>query len=146
MMKKILCAMILVSLCFALSACGKKEPNTMVIETASETAKETVQETKAAETDGNVEIVGLSGIRPEIKEGIDNYEKLIDDYVAAMKKYQADPTNPDTLNALMEFAEKYSDVETFLTDFDRTGITVEEANYLDEVTQRCTEKMQKLGQ
>lgn len=49
----------------------------------------------------SVKEVATNGIRPEIKEALDSYEKFFDEYCAFMKKYSE---NPSDLSLIMSFA------------------------------------------
>ena len=72
---------------------------------------------------------------------MDSYERFMDEYVAFMKKYNA---NPDDLSLLTDYADYMSKYLQFVNDFEQWGSkelnTAETAYYID-VQARVSKKL-----
>lgn len=85
--------------------------------------------------------VATNGIRSEIKEALDSYEKFFDEYCAFMKKYSE---NPSDLSLIMSFATymgQYADTMSKLDALDDGTLSKAELKYYLEVTSRITQKL-----
>ncbi len=82
------------------------------------------------------------GVDPDLKAFLDSYEEFADEYVAFMKKYQADPTNAIAmLGEYSEMMQKYADFADKIDKYDSNNMSTEDYKYYIEVTTRCTQKM-----
>ena len=83
-----------------------------------------------------------SGVDPDLKAFLDSYEAFVDEYVAFMKKYTNDPTNAiSMLGEYAEIMERYEDFAKKIDQYDSNEMSVEDAKYYLEITNRCTQKM-----
>ena len=85
-----------------------------------------------------------SGIRPEIKEAIDNYESFMDKYVEFMESYDSSDAT-----MLMEYADilaEYSEFSKSWEEIKEDDLTDEELDYYLEVSSRVSEKLLKVSQ
>ena len=85
-----------------------------------------------------------SGIRPEIKEAIDNYESFMDKYVEFMESYDSSDAT-----MLMEYADilaEYSEFSKSWEEIKEEDLTDEELDYYLEVSSRVSEKLLKVSQ
>ena len=81
------------------------------------------------------------GIRPEIKEAIDSYEAMMNEYCEFMKKYNASPDDMALLLEYTDYLNKYSEAMNKLSKLDSTDFNDEELKYYIEVTNRVNEKL-----
>lgn len=51
----------------------------------------------------------VDGMRKEFKEAMDSYEAVVDEYIAFMKKYNANPNDPALLVDYTKYMSKYTD-------------------------------------
>ena len=82
-----------------------------------------------------------SGLGKEFKAAMDSYEKFMNDYVAFMKKYQA---NPSDLTLLAEYSEFMSDYAKAMSDFaewEDEEMNNEELAYYLDVQTRVNKKL-----
>ena len=82
-----------------------------------------------------------AGIGTEFKTAMDSYENFMNEYVAFMKQYKANPTDMSLLSAYTDYMSRYT---TFVNDFAKwegqTMNTAETAYYL-EVQNRVAQKL-----
>ena len=82
------------------------------------------------------------GVDPELKAFLDSYEAFVDEYVVFMKKYMNDPSNALTMiGEYGEIMQKYEDFAKKVDQYNTDEMSVEDAKYYLEVTNRCTQKM-----
>lgn len=82
-----------------------------------------------------------TGIRPEVKEQIDAYEKFFDEYVAFMKKYK-DSNNAVSMAAdYAKFMKKYTEYTQKFENIDDKGWNDAEVAYWLEVNGRVMGKL-----
>lgn len=80
-------------------------------------------------------------IRKEFKDAMDSYEKYMDEYVAFMKKYNANPSDMSLLNDYGKMLEKYNQ---FTKDFEKwkdNDLNTAETSYYLDVQTRVTKKL-----
>lgn len=82
-----------------------------------------------------------TGVRPEVKEQIDAYEKFFDEYIAFMTKYK-DSNNAVSMAAdYANFMKKYTDYMTKFENIDDKGWNDAEVAYWLEVNGRVMGKL-----
>ncbi|MCI7767841.1 MAG: septation ring formation regulator EzrA [Oscillospiraceae bacterium] len=92
--------------------------------------------------DGSVSSTVVSeGIRPEIKEALDEYESFFDDYCEFMTKYQENTDDLDILSDYIDIMYKYDEIMEKLEELKNTELTDEEEKYYLEVQSRITSKL-----
>lgn len=82
-----------------------------------------------------------SGVRAEVKQALDSYEALMNEYCDFMKKYSA---SPDDLTLIMEYSDflaKYTDAMDKLSALDDIELNDEETKYYLEVTNRVSARL-----
>lgn len=82
-----------------------------------------------------------SGVRAEVKQALDSYETLMNEYCDFMEKYSA---NPDDLTLIMEYSDflaKYTDAMNKLSALDDIELNDEETKYYLEVTNRVSARL-----
>lgn len=115
----------------------------------SETTKET---TVSENADFNIDsipqknssvssTVVSEGIRPEIKEALDEYESFFDGYCEFMIKYQENPDDLDMLADYIDIMYEYDEVMEKLEELNNIELTDEEEKYYLEVQSRITSKL-----
>ena len=80
-------------------------------------------------------------IGTEFKAAMDSYEKFMNDYVAFLKKYEA---NPNDLSLLSDYAKYMSDYAEVVEDFEKwedEELNDAELTYYVEVQSRVTKKL-----
>lgn len=99
-------------------------------------------ETKYALTDSHSV---STGIRPEIKDAMDNYEAFYDEYIAFMKKYQTAGAT-DMLSMLSDYNDFIEREEELLDKIDKiqNDLNDEELAYYFEVIGRVEKKLLEL--
>lgn len=132
---------------------GIKEVETKDRETATEEIEQsknpdstTDSDAKAVESSdsksSNAETETTQGVNPELKAFLDSYEGFVDEYVAFMKEYTENPGNvASMLNQYTEIMKKYADFADAIDKYDSNDMSVEDAKYYLDVTNRCTQKM-----
>ena len=85
------------------------------------------------------------GIDPDFKKAMDSYESFMNEYVAFMKKYQANPTDLGLLADYADYMGKYAD---FVTDFEAWNdedMNAAETAYYLEVQTRVNKKLLEIA-
>ena len=86
------------------------------------------------------------GIRKEFKDAMDSYEKFMDEYVAFVKKYNANPTDINLLTDYANYMGKYAE---FVKDFEKwesEEMNMAETAYYIDVQARVTKKLLEVAQ
>ncbi len=97
-------------------------------------------------TDADAEEEERSGIRPEFKQAMDEYEAFFDEYCTLLKKLSE---NPDNLTLLMDYASfmsQYTDYMNSLDALENEDLTTEELAYYIEATARIEVKLLEAAQ
>ena len=87
-----------------------------------------------------------SGLSSDFKAAMDSYESFMNDYVAFMKKYQANPTD---LSLLSDYADYMSKYTKFVSDFEKwenDDLNTAELSYYLDVQTRVTKKLLEVAQ
>ena len=120
-------------------------------ETTTETTKATTKETTEATTESSEEtteettettVAGLTGIRPEFQQAMDDYEAFYDEYISFMRNYYSDPGN--AINMMADYTRLMSsinDVNASFEALDDQEMSAEEAQLYLEVSTRVEAKM-----
>lgn len=82
-----------------------------------------------------------SGLDPDFKAAMDSYENFIDEYVAFMKKYYANPSDMGLLADYADYMTKYSDFVTDFEKWDDEDLNDDELAYYFEVQARVSQKL-----
>ena len=82
-----------------------------------------------------------SGVDPDLKAFLDEYEAFVDKYVDFMQKYEANPSDLTLLTEYAEVMQEYVDFADKIDAYDSDSMSTADASYYLEVTTRCTQKM-----
>lgn len=96
-----------------------------------------------SEKEAEAEEVDSSGIRPEIKKAIDDYEDFMDQYVEFMETYDA--SDISMLSKYAELLGKYSDMTESMEALEK-DLNDEELEYYTEVSLRVSQKLLEASQ
>lgn len=81
------------------------------------------------------------GLDPDFKAAMDSYENFMNEYVAFMKKYKANPSNLSLLADYADYMRKYAD---FVEDFEKwedKKLSASETAYYIDVQARVSKKL-----
>ena len=118
----------------AQSEAENKDTTTPSIDSSTQTS-DTTEKEPDKDTSNN------SGLNPDFKAAMDSYENFMDEYVAFMKKYKANPSDPSLLTDYADYMSKYADiVEDFEKWEDKEMNAAETAYYIDVQT-RVSKKL-----
>lgn len=101
--------------------------------------------TDSVEPDTSEPDNSVSGLRPDFKAAMDNYEKFMDEYVDFMKKYQQ---NPSDLSLLLDYANFMSRYTEFMNDFEAwesADMNDAETSYYIQVQLRVAQKLLEIS-
>ena len=115
----------------------EEEPDATTTTTATTTTKAPTTTTTTKATSG--------GLDPDFKKAMDSYESFMNEYVAFMKKYQANPTDLGLLADYADYMGKYAD---FVTDFEAWNdedMNAAETAYYLEVQTRVNKKLLEIA-
>ena len=82
-----------------------------------------------------------AGVRPEIKDALDSYEKFMDEYVDFMNSYMQNPTDLGLLTKYLDFLAKYEDMTEKIDAMEQTDMNDAELAYYIDVTARVSKKL-----
>ena len=88
---------------------------------------------------------GTDGVSTSFKESMDAYEAYFDEYIAFMEKYKNNPTDPSLLADYAEFMSSYAATMEKMTALGNQEMTMAEAAYYLEVTNRINQKLLKVA-
>lgn len=112
----------------------------------TETAEPEVAEPETAEEEPDEDTSGNDGLDPDFKAAMDSYENFMDEYVALMKKYEANPDDLSLLADYFDYIDKYADfVEDFENWEDEEMNAAETAYYID-VQARVSKKLLEVAE
>lgn len=120
------------ALALSISACGEKD-------TASSGAKESTQDTVSATPEQKKS--DSTSTNMDLDDFLAAYESCVDEYVAFSEKFK-ESSNP--LSLTQEAAELQQKAETFTQEAEKwqvESLSEEELSRLQEVMERCSEKM-----
>ncbi len=86
----------------------------------------------------------VTGIRPDFKQAMDEYEAFYDEYCELMKKYKENPTDLSLLSQYTAFMTEAIEMSEAFEAWDQEEMTSEELKYYLEVNNRVLQKMADL--
>ena len=139
---------------FALTGCGQAPktdklsdnqiPDSAVDSTTSATTtapEKTPQTTAQTSPTTKKSADSVDGMRPDFKSAMDSYEAFIDEYVAFMKKYNANPSDLGLIADYAKYMSKYSDMVDKFDEWENEDLNNTELAYYIDVQSRVTKKM-----
>lgn len=114
--------------------------STTIATTAETTAATTTTQAPTAEPEP-AEQPSEVGVREEVKEALDSYEALMNEYCDFMEKYSANPDDISLLMELSDYLAKYTDAMDKLSAIDDIELNDEETKYYLEVTNRVSARL-----
>lgn len=87
---------------------------------------------------------GSTGVSPEFKKQMDDYEAFFDEYVSFMKQYKDNPSDASLLSKASSIMSRYS---TMLSDFKSIkskSLSAADAAYYSEVSARILKKLSEV--
>ena len=101
---------------------------------------------KAPENDNKLQNdTGATGINPEFKAAMDNYEKFMDEYVSFMKKYKANPSDLAIIADYADYMSKYADFVKSFEKWNDEELNTAEIAYYGEVQARVSKKLLEIA-
>lgn len=82
-----------------------------------------------------------AGLSTEFKNAMDSYEGFIDEYVAFMKKYKADPTDLGILSSYSDYMKRYSEFANDFQQWESRDLSPDELSYYVDVQARVSKKI-----
>lgn len=120
-----------------------KKNNENITTSSSFTPDSSINNNFSTNTSNNSSSSSTS-LRKEFKEAMDSYERVMDEYIAFMTKYNASKgTNPELIAAYSEYMKKYIDATDAFKKWDSKEINKEEAKYYVDVQTRVAQKLLK---
>lgn len=89
---------------------------------------------------------GLTSIRPEFKEMMDEYEAFFQGYCDFMKKFQEDPSNLSLMSEYVDVIKQYTEAVSALDAIETNELTEEELLYYLDVTARIERMLAEVAQ
>lgn len=119
----------------------REDPKTYVISSSSGTTSQpTTSEPTSTPSSSSIGI-DPNLVRPEVKEALDAYEKLMTDYYDFMKKYNSAADKTPLMLEYLNMLQSYSDAIDKLNAIQDMELTTAESLYYYEVTARVLAKM-----
>lgn len=148
-MKKLLSLFLLSMLILTLTACGgdmngDKETPEVLNEDTNVSNIESQDDISSSASKENTE--NDEELNSDFKTAIDKYENFMNEYVAFMKRYKANPSDLSLLADYSEYMSKYVD---FVASFDEWGnkdLNSAELAYYIEVQARVSKKLLEVAQ
>ena len=135
-MKKTIGLLLMISLVFSLTSCLSlltRENKTTIPD------DDWVEESKTVEV--SIDESLPEGVRPEVKEALDEVEEFIDEYCEFMEDYLANPNDSDLMSQYTKFLLKYAEISTKLAAIDDGTLSEAEQEYYQEVFERISKKV-----
>lgn len=82
-----------------------------------------------------------NGLNPDFKAAMDSYENFMNEYVAFMKKYKANPSDLSLLADYADYMSKYADFAEDFEDWENEDMNAAETAYYIEVQSRVSKKL-----
>lgn len=111
-----------------------------IFSTPDPTSQPTTSE-PTSEPTSTPSVVNPNLVRPEVKEALDAYEALMNEYFDFMKKYNSAADKSSMVMGYLEVLQKYSDAMDKLNAIDDLELTTAENAYYLEVTTRVLARM-----
>lgn len=125
----------------------KKEETSQEASSSSSKSTESSSESKPDEkpaekpAESSSGTAQTSGLRAEFKEAMDAYEKFVDEYVAFMQKYKANPTDKNLLSEYSKIVQRSTDMTSKFQNWKSNNLNKEELKYYLDLSSRMTKKM-----
>ena len=119
------------------------ETSMTVEDTSEEATEEKTSEQEQSDEEKEEQTSKLTGIRPEIKEALEDYEKFFDEYIAFMDKYEKSDNQAAMLIDYTKMMQQYSEAMDGLDKMEEMEMSAEEDAYYIEVTTRINAKLAK---
>lgn len=151
-MKKLFTVLLALTMIATLCACGAEEVANLVEDVAEVVVEEVVENADVPAEEPSVEEIPVeevpaeSGIRPEFKKAMDDYEAFYDEYCAFMKKYMANPTDLSLLGEYSDMMQKSLDMSDSFAKWESEDMSNEELSYYLEVNTRVSQKLLEVAQ
>lgn len=112
--------------------------------TFDEIVNSSVIDISGSESASDRSITDSSGVDPELKAALDDYEAFMDKYIAFMKKYESDPGN--AISMIGEYTEIVAQYAEYVEKIDayekkKNEMSTEDWKYYLDVTNRVEKKM-----
>ena len=120
----------------------KPTPTSTPTPTPTSTPTPTPTPTPTKETE---EKKSSSGIRAEFKKAMDSYEKLMNEYINFMKKYEKNPSNTELLKDYAKYMKQYSEATADFEKWNSKDLNKEETKYYLDVQNRINQKLLDLS-
>ena len=137
--------LIVLLLVFTAIGCGKEKHPGQVKNETEMTAVESTQEkeTRTPETEYSETKEGVSEdeIRPEVKEALDSYEEMMNEYCDFMEKYAESDDVVSMMGDYLEMMKVYAAASEKLDQIDEEELTDAELMYYLEVTNRVEKRL-----
>lgn len=85
--------------------------------------------------------VDISGVSPEFKATMDEYEAFFNEYTEYLAAYNADPTSAELLAQYSDMMAQYAETMESMNSIDADDLSPADAAYYMEVTARITREM-----
>ena len=124
----------------------KSGASTTTTTTKTDDKKTTTDTDKKDDTKTTTTTSTTTGLRPEFKQTMDDYEDFIDDYIEFMKKYKnSNGTDTSMMSDYTRYMNKYSELSKNLQKYDANSMNSDELAYYMKVVQRSSEKIKEAG-
>lgn len=81
------------------------------------------------------------GVSPDVKEALDSYEAVMDEYVAFMQKYKDSGYSASMLGDYTSMLQKYTEFSQKIDAMDTDNMSTADYQYYIEVTSRVSQKL-----
>ncbi|MBR5521178.1 MAG: hypothetical protein IKU54_04195 [Oscillospiraceae bacterium] len=148
-MKKLLVLFISVMIGLTMVACGGSDKDKTLHEetdsqiTVTENGTTETSDTSVDEKPSESEETTMNGIRPEIKEALDSYEKFFDDYIVFINKYKT-ANSTEAISLMSDYARymaQFAETMEAMEGMENIEMSDEEIIYYMEVTSRISRKL-----
>ncbi len=126
---------------------GERTAISMPVPSVKPTQKPSSTPTATATPEPETPAVAKTGIRPEVKEFLDDYEACVDEYVEFMQKYMNSDGSDvvSMMGSYYSILSRYTEFEEKIDAFDEEELTNAEEAYLVEVMGRVSQKLLTLA-
>lgn len=112
-------------------------------EQAEAEAKAAQEQDEAGTAEGSAELV--DGMRPEVKEALDDYEAFMNEYCDFMEKYSTSDDQGSMLGDYTQFMLKYAEAMESIDKVNESDLNDIELAYYIEVTARIEKRLLQVG-
>ena len=108
--------------------------------------EEIIPDTTEKTPDTTEKVLDGSGVDPDFKVAMDNYEKFMNDYVAFLKKYQSNPSDLGLLADYAKYMSDYADAVKAFEKWEGEDLNDAELAYYVDVQARVSKKLLEVAQ